>query len=656
MKAKKIILSLLVGGLFFTSCEDKFLNLEPLDSQSEVTYFKNLTQFQNAANNLHFNIFAFQTNGGSASANNVYAINFDMGTDIVAAGNDAVSGINSAGTADVYWDQTYQWLRPVNILIAKAEQYPNQDEIAGPVGQAYFFRAWHHFFLLKRFGGVPLANKVPELNDNIVTGPRASRYEVVKLILDDLDVAIAKLAKTTVTTTGNDGHVTLEAAKAFKARVCLFAATWDKYVGTKTDGDGTGSGAGSNKPAGYPSVNDMLTMAKNLSKDIIDGGKFQLWDRIRELKDIPSSVKNPEMYLHRSYYYLFNLEGANSNPAGLDKSSNKEAIFRTVYDAVNRKSNTNLTHSWPAGFTRKLADMYLCTDGLPIHLSPLFKGFTDMNAEIQNRDYRAEAVNVKVMDYFWGWGMYKTGAVYGTDIYTLPAGTYQNIPDCRNGSAPGIGGMKFRSNRADIGAAGDEAADYLQIRLAEVYLIYAEATCELGNGSISDADLDYSINKVRARGGVAPLNAALIAQANAIAAEKGYGNLNFLGEIRRERATELYGEGQRLADLCRWGIAEAELAGQNRCGGYIDYKGEHSYVQTMINPIDKKPVYVASSFAGKINTERYTFSYAGLTPTEPGSTIIEQAANRKFALKNYLQPIPTDQIKLNSKLKQNPGW
>ena len=655
MKTIKIIFSMLAAILLTTSCTNDFLNLNPLDSQTEVTYFKSLTDFQNAANNLHANVFAFQTNG-LANANNVYAINFDWGTDIVSGASNEVSGINVTPTVDVYWQQTYTWLRPVNQLIAKAADYSKPDEIAGPVGQAYFFRAWHHFFLLKRFGGVPIANKVPELGDVVVTGPRASRYEVVKQILDDLDVAIAKLTKTTVSSTSNDGHVTLEAAKAFKARVCLFEATWDTYVGTKTDGNGTSTGAGSLKPVGYPSVTEMLTMAQSLSKDVIDGGKFQLWDRVRNLTDIPASVKNPGMYIHHSYYYLFNLEGANSNPLGLDKSSNKESIFRTVYDAVNRKNNTNLTHTFPASFTRKLADMYLCTDGLPVHLSPLFKGYTDMNTEILNRDYRAEAVNVKAMDYWWGWGMYKTGAVYTTDIYSLAAGTYQNVPDATNGAAPGIGSNKFRTNRADMGADGDEAYDYMQIRLAEVYLIYAEATCELGKGVISDADLDYSINKVRARGGIAPLNMALISAANVIADQKGYGHLDMMGEIRRERATELYGEGQRLSDLCRWGIAEAELAGQDRCGGYINYKGVPSYVQTLISPITKKLVYVASSFAGKINSKEYTFSYAGLTPTEPGSTIIELAANRKFALKNYLQPIPSDQIKLNSNLIQNPNW
>jgi starch-binding outer membrane protein, SusD/RagB family len=648
MKKYRIILALLAGIFLMPGCEE-YLDLKPLDSQTEVTYFRSLKDFQDAANHLHTNVYAW---GG----NTTYPISFDWGSDLVSAGGDWGSGINPTSTADEYYTTPYKWLRTVNQVIQKGETYNNPGEIAGPIGQAYFFRAWHHFFLLKRYGGVIIANKVTSLNDDIVLGTRASRYEVVKQILDDLDIAIAKLASTTVTSTNNDGHVTLEAAKAFKARVCLFEATWEKYVGSKTNGDGITVGGGNNKPSDYPSVDEMFVIAKNLSKEIIDGGKFQLWDRIRNATDIPASVKNPEMYAHRSYYYLFNLEGANSNPVGLDKSTNKEAIFRSVYDAVNRKSGTNLTHTWPAGFTRKLSDMYLCTDGLPVHLSPLFKGYTEMNAEIENRDYRAEAVNIKVMDYWWGWGMYKTGAVYTTDIKTLAAGTYQNIPDARNGSVPGIGGMKFRSNRADMGAAGDEAADYLHIRLAEVYLIYAEAVCELGSGAISDADLDYSINKVRARGGVAPLNSALIAQANVLALQKGYGQLNLLGEIRRERAVELYAEGHRISDLCRWGLAEAELGGKNRCGGYLDYNGNPSFVKNFINPIDKKPAYIESSFAGKINQEKITFAYEGLTPTEPGCVIIEQAANRQFSLKNYLQPIPSDEIKLNPKLKQNPGW
>jgi len=647
MKTKNIILSLCAGSLLLTGC-DNFLDLEPLDSQTEAIYFKDKEHFIQAANNLHANVYGWQANGSLANANNTYQLIFDYGTDLVSPSNEAMSGTNAPGTTDVYWEQMYQWLRPVNILIAKGEEYEHPEEIAASVGQAYFFRAWHHFMLLKRFGGVPIANAVTALNDNIVWGPRASRYEVTKQIIDDLDVAIAKLANTTVGSTNNDGHVTIEAAKAFKARVCLFAGTWDKYVGTKTDGDGVSSGAGSNKPSGYPSVNDFLTMAKNLSKEIIDSGEFELWMGVEDVSG--GSVANPDMYAHNSYYYLFNLEGSDSNPAGMSKSSNKEAIYRSVFDKTNRKGNMNLSHSWPAGMTRKLADMYLCSDGLPVHISPLFKGFTEMNAELENRDYRLTAMVTKAMDYAWGWGMYGTGARYDVDIYSLPAGTYQSVPDMRNGGG-GMGGRKFRSELQSLSAAGEESMDYMHIRFAEILLIYAEATCELGDGQISDSDLDYSINKVRARGGVAPLNAALLSRAGSLG-----GKLTFLGEIRRERATELYGEGHRGSDLCRWGIAEAELGGQPRCGTYLSYEGKDSYLKTLINPIDDKPVYDDASYVGKITTSTITYTYEGLTPVKAGAVIMEQANNRRFALKNYLQPIPTDQITLNPELKQNPEW
>lgn len=647
MKANKIILFLLGAAMLTVSCEKEFLDLDPIDSNSEASYFKTLPEFQAAANGLHNNVFAW---GGTnpLGANATYAINHDWGSDIVGGSTDEGSGLTVISNGEAYWNQVYKWLRSANIVIRAGEQYANPDEIAGPIGQAYFFRAWQHFFLLKRFGGVPIATKVPDVNDQLVNGPRNSRYEVVKQILDDLDVAIAKLAKTTVTSTGNDGHVTLEAAKAFKARVCLFEATWDKYVGNKTDGDGIVSGAGSAKPTGYPTSTEMFTMAKTLSKEIIDSGKFELWKGVETITN--SSVKNPQLYKNTSYYYLFNLEGSTSNPAGLSKSSNKESIYRAVYDAVTKKSATNITHTWPAGMTRKLSDMYLCTDGLPVHISPLFKGYTTMNAELENRDYRFKACNVPYMEYAWGNGMYKTGADYTVDIYTLAKATYQNIPNFRNGGS-GVGGRKFRSELASNGAAGDEAMDFMFIRLAEVYLIYAEATCELGNGQISDGDLDYSLNKVRARGGVAPLNAALIAQASSLG-----GQLTLLGEIRRERALELYAEGHRISDLCRWGIAEAELGGQPRCGAYLNYNGTDSFITTMINPVDNKPVYTASSYSGKVNSANITFTYAGLTPTKPGAIITELAANRRFTTKNYLQPISTTQITLNPNLKQNPNW
>lgn len=225
-----------------------------------------------------------------------------------------------------------------------------------------------------------------------------------------------------------------------------------------------------------------------------------------------------------------------------------------------------------------------------------------MNTEFENRDYRLTACHPKTLDYVWGWGKYGTGADYMTDITSLSANQYQYCPNLTTNTASGTRGRKFCSELSTITDAGQEAMDCMLIRLAEIYLIYAEATCELGNGTISDEDLDKSLNLVRARGGVAPLNAALIAKARTLGCDMSY-----LGEIRRERALELYAEGLRIADVCRWGIAE-QVFGTEKCGVYISYEDTNTYLVTMKNPVTNEDVFKSSVWTAD-NIEQETITY-----------------------------------------------
>ncbi|MGE4432507.1 MAG: RagB/SusD family nutrient uptake outer membrane protein [Bacteroidales bacterium] len=637
MKLKKIYSVVLVAASLY-SCQEGFLDKTPEAYLSESTYFKNASQFQANADYLHTCVYAW-------NGNTTYPISFDYGSDINSIQDALGSGINTVPSADAYWNQAYSWLRHINVYLSKAEVFEDKASIEGPTGQALFFRAWQHFFLLKRFGGVPIANTVTQTNSDVVWGPRASRYQVVEQIVLDLDSAIAKLDRANVTkaSTGNNGKVTLEAAKAFKARVCLYEGTWEKYNGTSTDGDGTTIGAGT---AGYDALkaNEYLTMAKNLAKEIIDDAQFSLWNGVDEVSS--DAVANKAMYKNTSCFYLFNLEDAQSNPNGLTKSSNHEAIFRSVYDYTYRKGGTNLTHTKPAGVTRKLMDMYLCTDGLPIQHSSQFQGYSTMTSEFENRDHRLTALVHKPGNWYWGYLKYNTGANYSTDITSLAGATYQYYPNLT-----GNGGYTSRKFGTESNQRSDneESADYMHIRLAEIYLIYAEAVCELGSGVISDVDLDYSINHVRTRAGVARLTNALIAP---------YADLTLLGEIRRERALELHGEGHRISDLCRWGIADEELGNKPVCGLYIDYLGTPTEYKTFVNPNTSSPVYNASSYSSATITQTDVpiSSYSGIVATKAGALITEQASNRKFSMKNYLQPIPSDQIKINPKLLQNPQW
>lgn len=147
-------------------------------------------------------------------------------------------------------------------------------------------------------------------------------------------------------------------------------------------------------------------------------------------------------------------------------------------------------------------------------------------------------------------------------------------------------------------------------------LNYAEAKYEL-DGSISDADLDLSINLVRSRGKLPALSNAFVS---------GNG-LDMREEIRRERTVELVLEGFRLDDLKRWKTAETEMPKAVRG---ILYSGTE---------FENDPLYDAlrSSLDGE------------------GYYVRQGEAKRQFLEKHYLFPLPTREVNTMG-LKQNPDW
>ncbi|HVV05915.1 MAG TPA: RagB/SusD family nutrient uptake outer membrane protein [Puia sp.] len=596
--------------LLMCSCTKTFLDLAPQDQATEAVYFKSPDQFKAAANDFYNKMIGFRP----VSSSNIYNW-MDWGSDLLNPGYGWPSANNPT---DIYWNNPYTYIRANNILIAKGREYPGAyADIRQYVAAAYFFRAWHHFFLLKRFGGVPLDTVVADVKSPLLNAPRNSRYEVTTQILSDLDVAIDGLPLEASIAAADKGQVSKQAAMAFKARVELYEGTYEKYVGKATDGDGTTSGAGSK---GYDPANvtQYLTDAANLSQQVMSYSDYALFTGVDSL----------------SYRYLFILDDAASNPRGLTKTNNKEFILSSKYDYTLLQGNANLTHTGGGGISRKLMDMFLCTDGLPYSVSPLAKGYASMTDEFENRESRMTCITGAPKQKYWGFssvnGSNYTLANYLT-VFNWPSYINVSYPDLSNGGS-GYGSRKWSSespNRNDY----QESYDYPQIRLAEVYLIYAEAKCELGNGTISDDDLNLSINKIRARAGAAPLTNALIAP---------YPSLTMLGEIRRERTLEMLSENTRFTDLMRWGIAEQEL-NQVPEGMIVQYQGQPTEIATFVNPYTNKPAY---------NPATYPFGVDAAT----GALILSGPPTVPMTKKNYLTSIPQDQITLDPHLLQNPGY
>ncbi len=673
---KVLLLSAITLSL--SGCSD-FLEKEPLSSGTEAIFFKTPKHFEQAANGL------YNLEGWKDYNNGTTYYKMDQGMDISGLGSN---GGASAPESNWQWGKPYEYIRNCNILLKKASEYSgDQAGIAHSVGTAYFFRAWQHYYLLKYFGGVPIVDHVVDLNDAVLQGPRNSRYEVAGFIISDLEKAIPLLTQEKNIGAADKGKVSKEAAKAFLARVLLYEATWEKYVpgigfdleGSAVADHGPDVGAGTKKPEGYLSINEMLTKAKTLSGEVIteaETGTYKLWNECDSL----------------SYYYLFNLDSGDGNVAnfkGAAKSSNKEFIFSVKYDYNLKRGGLNLGHTvttWQAAnISAYFGEMFLCRNGLPIRISktgnledaennPEFLGFNNFIDEYRNRDYRFIGCTYLPDRSRWTcrseYGNPLTAAKmqpYPDPVYPAPSTSFDKSDPAhtnkdviytpmigKNATHNGYGCRKFLIEGAGR-PTETESPDYPLIRLAEVHLIYAEAACELNNGQISDADLDFSVNKNRARARVAPLTNALIANLwDAGWFDHAQGKtvckkMNMLDEIRRERACELFGEGFREDDLKRWGIAHINLRGQKLGRHILGTAYETATVNSMeffgspaYDPVGRPLLY------GMYSTDTGNADYGRPIANLPGNLLYSQ--------RDYLKPIPLQQIRLNPQLKQNPGW
>ena len=543
-----------VGILLVLAVACNPLDLDPKDQISDASFWKTPEQFRLAANDFYYAL---------RGAHNYTEVNSDIATGSGSGGEmQAVSnGSYLAPANSTVWDNSYAGIRATNYLLTKAATSGLGTQIDRWVGEALFFRAYHYWNLVKTYGGVPLITKVLDVTSPEVYTPRATQQEIIDFIIADLDTAAAKLFKQSDLTASEMGRVTQGAALALKARAALYQGTWLKYHG-----------------GGAPTP--MLTDAINAAQQLISSGEYQVYKGQGA----------------QSYKYLFILQGDDS----------PEVILARRYYAVRA------THNWTRELwfnymipTKKLADMYLATDGLPITSSPLFQGYDSlMTDEYQNRDPRMAMT-------FLVPGSTKFGEAGPDTVYPGFAGS--------NATRTGYMIRKFLDETQEA-AEFQGQYDFKEFRYGEVLLVLAEALFER-DGAISDGDLNTTINELRDRAGMPFLT-------NAFVTTNG---LSMLAEIRRERTVELAFEGFRRDDLRRWKTAETEMPQALR--GVM-------FVGTEYQQRDSTLV-VGTDIQVDAN----------------GFVVAEAAVSRQFLQKHYLDPIPLQQIQLSrGTLTQNPGW
>ena len=564
-------------ALVLTGCMD----LDPKDSMGDNLVWSKPDNFQLFAN--QFYGWTRDMGSGTDYQNGVSdGVHSDYRSDLICTNsvNTYSQGTNNIPEKDGNFTSIYKRIYYTNLLLKNAEGYDNQAAIATPMGEAYWFRAYLHFELVQIYGDAQILTEPLDIDNAQLYGERNSRGEVIDQCIADLQKAVELLPETA----SEEGRLCKDAANAMLSRVALYEGTWQKFH---------------NNNSGR--ATELLTIAKNAADEVIKAGHYSLFYN--------SALVNPGINnVNQSYRYMFILEdAAQCNPAGLVKAANTEYILSHRHRDTDKLS-INITHGLLSNvcyITRKMANMYLCSDGLPVTKSPLFKGYTGATDEFQNRDARMDNTMLQHNEPYWN-----------NDSKWRTSWNDADVDNSLKGNARSNSGYQNQKWGVEREVADYyESMDYPVIRYAEVLLNYAEAVYEL-NENISDNDLDKSLNLVRRR-----INQNMPKLSNSFCATNG---LNMREEIRRERTVELFLEGFRIDDLKRWKTAETEM------------------------PQDQLGVKITGTW--------FEANWAAQARSLNGDGCIVMYNGRTWAQKNYLYPLPQDQRQLNKNLTQNPGW
>lgn len=595
---KQYILWVLVGVLL-SACSD-FLDREPITAPNNETFLSSEDQVRDYINGLYLTLpslgkFGMGVRGEEKNSDNLLAEKYDR----------RLNGEFQAFDGSTEWQNGYKYLRNVNYffhyyLVPESQETP---EIKSLKGEAHFFRAYWHFYLLTRFGNIPLMDDFWDENatvEGLQIAP-SSRTEVAKFILEDLNAA-KNLLKTRDQYSGL--RVSKEAAMILAMRVALYEGTWEKYHA------GTDFAKEDNSTYFFGEVmtlgDELFEMGLTLNtvdKDAEAKSGADAFARLFNSKDLS---KIPEAVLWKVY-------------------SKDVGVFHALPGLL---SAGVVDENGPAGVSKSLVDNYLNLDGT--FINPADAKFRDFNETFKNRDPR---LTETVMSSGAKFKSAKSKAKpMWVEAYSDAKKDVINPPYLKgDGQGRNVTGFHIRLGIDSTYIEGDGETALALIRYSEALLSYAEAAEELGK--CTDQVLEKTLKPLRERVGVTYVKPAVI---DPNFPDFGYSLTPNMQEIRRERRSELALQGFRLDDLMRW-KADKLIRNQRGRGAYLGHDG---VLYQSFAPDDREII-------DKVLVDQNGWM-------DPLKQYLPNGYQFD-AERDYLLPVPPDELQLNKKLEQNPG-
>ena len=495
-------------------------------------------------------------------------------------------------------------------------------------GQLLFFRAWWHQQQMEFFGGLPYVDRTLSA-DEVLQLPRLSFQECAKRCAEDYSEAAKLLpgnwdeAAVGIKTSGkNDLRITRACALGYLGKVLLWAAS---PLNNEKETGGAQRGASKN--------GNTYKYDKELAKQAADA----LAEAIQDIDD----GKTPYALAGYDYSNIYDhVAGSKPNFSEIFYTSGQNFKMPGTCEAIMRgpsrdgnSSNWNFAKTWGPKVnglvphdafihmpTANYVNYYGMANGLP--LDDPESGF-DPTHPFKDRDPRFYH---DIM--FDGFKFVSESSVADEDkdFVRMQLFTGGNLRQSSNpvlsstGSRTGYFCQKLvphQMNKYDKWYEwGTGFHSYLPyMRVADIYLMYAEACAAVGGASYKSAKCKYSavaaINVIRKRCGAGEVAEKYLADNN-----------KFMDEVRRERAVELAFEGFRWNDLQRW--------------------------------------LLLTEYPYNIKTSQEFYRVGEMTADPRDAEVTgwreEVVVRREYAIKHYLFPLRQNEVYLYSEYPQNPGW
>lgn len=473
------------------------------------------------------------------------------------------------------------------------------------IGEGLFLKAYYHFYMLRMYGPIPIVNDNVPVDADLTSSyvKRAPVDDCVSAISGWLDSAIALLPERIVNENTELGRATKPIALAVKARLLVMAASplfnGNPDFANFKDKEG--------KALFNPTVDaTKWVKARDAVKAAIESAETNGFGLYKYTNDVfgLSDVTKTQLNIRNAVTQRWGTECVWGNAQSYFVN---EALCMPPTERGTNSSRFQLQGVWAPPL--KIVKLFYTSNGVPIEEDKTlsFTGYDQLRTATAAEKYNIEPgfttarINFDREPRFYAdlgfdggiWYM-KDGNASGSDNATFYLKTKNSqsagFGHYQNWSETGYFVKKlvsWESTSRGTSAPVWRQYPWPEVRMADLYLLYAEAENEVTGGS--SVAITY-LDKVRARAGLQGVVASWTAYSSNPTKYTTQAGLREI--IHRERTIELMFEGQRLWDLKRWKEAATEL-NKDITGWSIQgstdntfYKERYIFTQQFIAPRD----------------------------------------------------------------------